>query len=122
VVVGSYRRRTFRLQASVLADPRFVSAEVRDQVKNALLSAFTFHTREFGQPVTAAEVVKVMQAVEGVIAVDLDTLMLNAAPAAAQQPPAILPAQSARVEGTTIQAAELLLLDPLGVDLKEMLP
>ncbi len=124
VVVASFKRHIFSLSASVLFDPRYVREDVEVQVSNALLDAFSFEKREFGQPVTAAEVVTVMQTVQGVVAVDLDTLTLDGAPPAAEQPPALLQlqAKTARLEDGVFQPAELLLLNPQGVTLKEMKP
>jgi hypothetical protein len=42
--------------------------------KAALLQRFMFENRQFGQAVTAAEAIVTLQAVEGMIAVDLDAL------------------------------------------------
>jgi hypothetical protein len=66
--------------------PAAVSAEVR----TALLAAFAFERRDFAQPVTAAEVIGVMQRVNGVLAIDLDTLAvdLTANPEAVARRPA----------------------------------
>jgi hypothetical protein len=90
-----------------------------------LLDTFSFERRSFGQPVTAAEIIAVLQTVEGVLAVDLrgfapvhDTV---AAPvgetedaAAATAPvPAFLPAAAARVAADgMIEPAELLIVNP----------
>ncbi|HEX5501045.1 MAG TPA: hypothetical protein VFW96_00400, partial [Thermomicrobiales bacterium] len=123
LAVASYAPRRFGLEAGVLVDPRLVAADVLARVADALRAAFAFAARGFGQPVTAAEVVTVMQGVAGVVAVDLDRLALDdpAAPAASGAgPAAVLPARLARLNPDgTIAPAELLLLDTAGVRLRE---
>jgi hypothetical protein len=122
VRVTSYERRTFGLTAGVLVDPRYVVEDVKARIRDDLLDAFGFEKRGLGQPVAAAEVVKVIQDVEGVDAVDLDQLVLDnlsgaGATAGASQPPAVLPAHVAsRVDEKT----ELLLLNPGKVNLEDM--
>ncbi|WP_420227253.1 hypothetical protein [Pigmentiphaga litoralis] len=68
--------RRFRCKARVLADPRYVKADVSGRVTSALLDTFGIDAREIGQPVTAAEVIACIQAVPGVVAVDLEALAL----------------------------------------------
>jgi baseplate J-like protein len=80
VEVGSYTLSTFSLEARVLVDPRYQAEEVLPQVRRALTVTFGFAKRAFGQPVTAADVLAVMQSVPGVLAVDLDRLTLDAEP------------------------------------------
>jgi hypothetical protein len=122
VEVASYERRTFNLSASILVDARYVVEDVKDRVRSELLRAFGFENREFGQPVAAAEVLKVMHAVEGVEAVDLDQLALDVPRpdlAESGQSPAILPARVASQVG---EKTELLLLEPEGIKLEDMNP
>jgi predicted phage baseplate assembly protein len=120
--VASYERRTFNLSASILVDARYIVEDVKARVRSELLQAFGFRDREFGQPVTAAEVLKVMHAVEGVEAVDLDHLRLDVSRPdidESGQPPAILPARVASKVG---ERTELLLLEPEGINLGDMEP
>jgi len=72
--VVSFEIFPFSLTAHVLVDqPRYIRAKVLAQVIDSLLQAFAFEQREFGQPVTAAEVIAVIQqASQGVLAVRLD--------------------------------------------------
>ena len=77
VRVAGYIPRTFSLEASVVTDSRYVDEDVFAQAKSILLENFSFKKRAFGQPVTAAEVVAMIQAVPGVVAVDLDSLSLD---------------------------------------------
>ncbi len=84
-------------------------------------SASRFANRAFGQPVTAAEVMTLLDGIAGVIAVDVDKLYLVTDPGGPDQtrPPAMLPARRARWESGAIQPAELLLLAPAGALLTE---
>jgi hypothetical protein len=77
VVVSGYTLRTFSLAAGLIIDSRYVTDDVITQAASDLEAAFAFEKRAFGQPVTAAEVITIIQAVPGVIAVDLDRLALD---------------------------------------------
>lgn len=134
--------RLFRCHARVLADPRHVKADVIRNVTSALLDAFGIDAREIGQPVTAAEVIACIQAVPGVVAVDLEVLALldgpspGAPPAALSAgssaalpgaPPAVpagLPAYGARWDARTrrVIPAELLSISPDALSLTDMTP
>jgi hypothetical protein len=72
--VQSYTKVTFKVEANVKVDPDYVSTKVLAAVEQAMRAAFSFDARSFGQPVTLSEVMAVMQAVEGVIAVDVTAL------------------------------------------------
>ena len=50
---------------------------VKESVIQALNSAFSFDTRQFGQPISKSEIIKVMQEVDGVLASDVDYLYLS---------------------------------------------
>jgi hypothetical protein len=133
VVVSGFTPRTFSLSAGLIIDSRYVVDDVIAQATSALLAAFAFEKRTFGQPVTAAEIVTTIQAVSGVIAVDLDQLTLDpvvqtgggaltvTTPSSPAQPPAILTANQVQVNLTTgqIQLAELLLINTRGISLKQ---
>lgn len=69
--VQTYRQAYFRMAARVKVDPDYSQDLVLTAVENALRDAFSFDARAFGQPVTQSEVIAVMQAVPGVVAVDL---------------------------------------------------
>jgi hypothetical protein len=77
VKVDSFRLRTFSIEAGILVDPRYLAEDVLAEVEKALRNTFSFENRDFGQPVTAADVLSIMQAVEGVVAVDLNKLRLD---------------------------------------------
>lgn len=121
VAVGDFIPATFSVQVKILVDTRYLFENVKKNVERALLDTFTFERRDFSQPVTAAEVLREIQKVEGVIAVDLDSLTKDAAlTELTVQPPAILTANKARLKDGMILPAELLLLNVVGVTIEKM--
>jgi len=121
VRVDSFSRLLFNLEANVAVDsPRYIQENVFAEIETALLEAFSFEKRAFGQMVTSAEVITIIQQIEGVIAVDLDALYLSSDSADFKS---LLPAQIARVDADgDIMLAQLLLINPIGVTLGEMQP
>ena len=116
LAIASYSLVRFSLAARVQLDtPTGTSTD--DQKKSlraALLSAFDFETRDFGQGVAASEVIAVLQAVPGVQAVELDALYRSgAAPGIADFLPA-LPAAWDR-QGDRLVPAEILVVDSDGI-------
>lgn len=76
LIVSGYVPVLFRLEADVLIDtPRYVAENVLADVRSLLDETFSFGRRDFGQPVTLAEVVTTIQQVMGVIAVDMVSLV-----------------------------------------------
>jgi predicted phage baseplate assembly protein len=112
----------FNLAAKLLVHPDYQPDAVFDAVRAALLSAFSFERRAFGQPVTAAEVVTAVQQVAGVVAVDLDQLYRVDDPGGHEQqaPVAVVGAARATLEGGLIRPAQLLLVSPVGITLLPM--
>lgn len=119
VRVSSYRRAGFRLHAQLVIDNRYVSDDVIEAATEALRSAYGFDARAIGRAVTAADIVALLQGVDGVIAVDLNALYRSE-----DGPPdestertleqslnAVLMAAPATTSGTGFVGAELLLLD-----------
>ncbi len=117
VVLQGYQPVYFRIAAKVLVDERYVKDDVFTAIEAALLEAFSFDQRAFGQAVSAAEVTTLIQGVDGVTASDLDSLYRDGEPALLNP---ILPVARARQVGGTFTPAELLLLHPLGVELLDM--
>jgi hypothetical protein len=120
--IASYEPIFFRLKGRVLIDPAYLPEKVLAAVKTALQKAYGFEQRNFGQPVHKSEVLAVMQAVEGVKAVFLDQLYLRGKTAELQTP--LLSDRAVREEAPAgrqgaIKAAQLLLLDALGIDVTE---
>jgi predicted phage baseplate assembly protein len=115
--VDSFLELVFNLHANVAVDKRYIAKDVFVKIQSALQETFSFPKRSFGQPVTAAEVITIIQKIEGVIAVDLDALYLSSETIGLNN---LLPAQIARVEHGTVLLAQLLLVNPAGIQLAEM--
>ena len=116
VRVGSYREAAFRISATILGHPDYEPDKVLAAVRDALRSNFSFDARQFGQPVALSEVISVMQAVEGVIAVDVNTLSRTDS-VGGSQPAQLVPASGAQVGARgDLRAAELLTLDVNSLD------
>jgi predicted phage baseplate assembly protein len=126
VCVESFRLMLFNLSAKVAFDSRYLAFNVLADLEATLREAFSFERCDFGQPVTAAEVVTVIQGVKGVVAVDLDELRLvtNSGVKAEGTPLAtVLPAETAQLDPKTrkVMPVQLLLINPagIGLDLEE---
>jgi hypothetical protein len=61
------------ISAKVRIDPDYLWEDVAARLRTALLTAFGFESRELGQNVYLSEVYAVMQAVRGVVYVDVDS-------------------------------------------------
>jgi predicted phage baseplate assembly protein len=124
--VGSHQPLLFSVAAKVLIERAYRFEDVQAWIEAALIAAFSFERRAFGQPVTAAKVVRVMHGVDGVVAVDLDGLALSTG--SDETPPTtlstVLPAQTARPspDGSGILPAQLLLINEFGITITEMTP
>ncbi len=115
--VDGFKRLLFNVQAKVVVNDRYVTADVFKAIESALAQAYSFEQRDFGVPVTAAGVIACIQSVAGVIAVDLDSLYLNGSSAVLNQ---ILLAEGAHIENGVIKLARLLLINTLGITLTEV--
>jgi predicted phage baseplate assembly protein len=122
VSVDSFTDRWFGLSAALLVDSAYTWEGVDGAARTALSAAFAFATRQFGQSVTPAEVVGVLQAVPGVLAVDLDRIWRTDNPGIASPPRVLLEANGPQSSGGARQVAELLLVssDPDAVQLRPM--
>ncbi len=74
VIAAGYRLKTFSISGGLWIDSRYPANMVRDEVEWVLRNTFSFENRDFGQPVSATEVLTCMQTVDGVIAVRLDAM------------------------------------------------
>lgn len=125
IVLAAHDPFFFHLEARTLIDPAYLWEDVKAHLEAALLEAFGFDARAFGQPVTAAEVVEIMHTVEGVVAVDLNhffkTQEESGTPVGSLFS-AVLAAPSARYDrsSNSILPAQLLLISPYGITLSEM--
>jgi predicted phage baseplate assembly protein len=120
VVVHNFRRLGFRVAVAVLVDPAYGRDAVFAATAAAVRDAYGFDRRAFGQPVTAAEVITVVQGVPGVVAVNLTALYPTGAPVSAQE---VLLAPDARIDTAGhVSPAALLLVDADGITVGEMAP
>ena len=112
--VKTFRPAYFRFAGNVKIDGDFESEKVLAAAEQALRDSFAFAARSFGQPVHLSEVVAAIQAVPGVIAVDVDKLYRSgSAPSLQQRLLAELPVLSPNGQ---LPAAELLTLDAAPLD------
>jgi hypothetical protein len=74
ISVVSYVETTFGLDAAVCYDTSYVQAAVKAAINQALSQAFAFAVRDFGQAVTTDEVAAVIQAVPGVVGVNVTSI------------------------------------------------
>jgi hypothetical protein len=116
VEMAGHRRQWFRLAAKLRIKHGFLFDNVKAAASEAMTKAFSFDRRAFGQDVSAAEIVALLQGVPGVEAVDLDGLETKGSLNDQTQPStvsALLEADEAHVNSNDeMMPAELLLLDP----------
>ena len=108
--IKSFQPRLFRLAATVVVDPAFLSKKVIADVELELRDAFSFEQRTFGQPVHLSEVIAVMARVSGVVAVEVTEFYRSDQPTA--PPPPHIAAAVPLPGDEEVLAAELLTLDP----------
>ena len=121
LTVQSYGAATFTVKAAIKIAPDADRDKTLAAVEAALRNAYSFDARDFGQQVTIDEVYAVIQSVGGVIASDIDQLYRIDAGAVAPQPrPRLLAALPAVQNDGTVNAAELLTLDPAPLELGVM--
>ena len=119
VRIISYSQRLFTVKARFRRHPDHRLEDVVAAQSDALRKTFHFSRRRFGQPVTAAEVITVLQNTAGVVAVDLDELMFFDAAASTDPLATILSVRQASWSQAEPQPAELLTIHPLGITLEE---
>ena len=104
--IDSYTPLTFKCVGKVNLDARYLPDKVLAAIRTAVTQAYAFNQRAFGQPVTASELIALIQHVEGVVYVDLDSLHCVERPS--MKPPLI--AQIAHWENGVIKPADLVTL------------
>lgn len=112
--VKSYRAAYFRFAGKIKVDPDYETDGVLVAVESALRAQFSFDTRAFGQPVFLSEVIAAVQAVPGVVAVDV--IKLYRGDAAATLETRLLAALPETLSNGNLVAAELLTLDSAPLD------
>lgn len=118
-VLASFRPCSFNVVGKLMIDERYDPEIVKSEATDRLLSVFDFSQRQFGQGVSAAEVMALMQSVQGVISVDLDALHRSEQ---ARQLETYVEAAIARWDTAKsppqVAQAELLLVNPAGIELE----
>jgi hypothetical protein len=117
VRVDPYEQLTFRVEANVLVQPDYEAATVLAAVTAELRDRFSFERRGFGQSVAQSDVMASVQRVEGVTAVELTGLYLTGGTTGVSP---LLPALRARLEGGTVQPAQLLTIAADGVTVTQV--
>ena len=112
--VKSYRPAYFRFAGKIKVNPDYQPEVVLSAVERALRNQFSFDARAFGQPVFLSEVIAAVQAVAGVVAVDVIKLHRAGSPATLET--RLLAALPEMPANGTVVAAELLTLDPAPMD------
>lgn len=114
-----YRPAFFQVEARIAIDAAFLSDKVLDDAKARLRDQFSFARRSLGQPVSKSEVIAVLQATPGVVAVDLDRFFRSdRSGETASTLVAAMPLPGG--EGGAVLSAELLTLDPRPIRLDPM--
>jgi hypothetical protein len=111
VELMTYEPLAFKVAALLYVDPDYERANVLASAAAAVRDAFAFEWRAFAQPVAQSEVEAAIQAVAGVVAVDLTELHL----VGGSKVLPLLTASGARLLGTEIKGAQLLQLADDGV-------
>ena len=109
IVINNFVPLLFGLTAAINVHRDYVAETVMESVRSMLLETFHFDNRQFTQNVTPSEIIAVMQSIEGVVYVDLNTLNNTDIFATDHFQ---LVARPARWEAQEIAPAELLTIDP----------
>jgi uncharacterized phage protein gp47/JayE len=112
--VKSYRPAYFRFAGRIKVNPDYETDAVLAAVESALRAQFSFGVRAFGQPVFLSEVIAAVQAVPGVVAVDVNKLYRTGAAATLQT--RLLAALPETLANGSLVSAELLTLDSAPLD------
>ena len=78
VLIDSYVLRRFNLTGRLLISADYLKENVEAAVRNTLIFKFSFKNRNFGQDVFVAEIISAIQGVQGIVAVDIDSLIFEA--------------------------------------------
>jgi predicted phage baseplate assembly protein len=112
--VEEYRPASFGVAAKIETDPDHIPERVKAAVSATLQEQFGFEARSFGQGVALSEVVAAVQAVPGVVMVDVDELyrITKEGEKVGSQPFLEAEVPRAGEEDGNVLPAELLTLDP----------
>jgi hypothetical protein len=127
-IVNAFGQRYFTVDIQVVIDPRYIEDVVLAAVESEVRDAFSFDAREFGQSVTSAEVLKTVHQVPGVIAAHLQKLEPYAESDSVDDDAGntldlvIARRASWNAASRRALAAELLLVNPVGITVGVMQP
>jgi photosystem II stability/assembly factor-like uncharacterized protein len=127
VRVASYEPLYFQVTATITIDPDYRPRlpQMAAAIKAALIEHFAFDRRDFGQSVTAAEILALVQPLMGVAGLRLEALAIvesGTGPGDGNGPPPTslaamtLPARRAILKGDRVLPAQLLLLNQRATD------
>lgn len=74
LVIGPHRQVFVAIEARIQVNPDYVDEQVQTAAGNALLDYFAFENVDLGQSIHLSDVYRVLQDVEGVVAVDINRL------------------------------------------------
>lgn len=117
IYADNYLPVDFSVSVRIKVNSDYIFDNVKTNVLQALKNAFSFEAREFGQGVTPAEVISVVQKVEGVVYTDLDELS-GKDPFLVQ--PVRVDAALAHWQGDKVIAAELLTINEKKITITEI--
>ncbi len=120
VHIKSFEPMMFRLAAKVAIKTGYITGNVFSAVREALLTKFSFESRQFAQGVDLGSVMSVIQQVEGVMAVDVDYLYPVRYDEDEPRLYNSISASGAHWENGEMLAAQLLTIDPEGITISEM--
>jgi hypothetical protein len=119
IYVDNYIPIDFTTDIRIKADSNYLLDDVMAGVVTALIDAFSFDARGFGQDVTPAELISVIQGVAGVVYTDLQG-MNGTDPFTREN--FRLTSGIAHFQGSSIIPAELLLINPKKINITPILP
>ncbi len=108
-----YRPAYFKFDAGLYVHADYQSDLVLAVAQQVMRDTFSFEARSFNQPVHLSEVIRTLQQVDGVIAVDLNHLYRSDSSPVEPPPRSIMPKLLSSAE---IVGAELIMLDPVPID------
>ncbi len=125
--LGSYDPIFFNVSIKLIVDPRYRPDDVASKVEEALRSAFSFEMRNFGQDVTSSEIIEIIQGVAGVVACEISALhkYVMGEPGSDQTSLSnwgeVIEAKEEELMGTAVLPAELLLINPVGIQIEAVI-
>ena len=112
--VLSYRPAYFKIDAGLYVHADYKSDLVLEEARLAMRNAFSFKVRSLNKPVHLSEIIGVLQQVDGVLAVDINSLYRSDSAPVTPLPRSIMPTLIS--SGSRAMGVELISLDPAPLD------